>query len=133
AWPRRWRQARSFGGREPRRFYPEDRGRIAPASLTGFFRRYVEYGFTADLEEQLDDISGGRIDWKTVLRQFWKDFSHAIGETKDLRISEVIDALDADLGRHFFPEGANGADARICPPCGTGRLSLKLGKYGPLI
>jgi len=126
-------QDRNYVRLDRRRFYPEDRGRIVTAFLTGFFRRYVEYGFTADLEEQLDDISGGRIDWKTVLRQFWKDFSQAIGETKDLRISEVIDALDADLGRHFFPEGANGADARICPSCGTGRLSLKLGKYGAFI
>ncbi|HEX4571585.1 MAG TPA: type I DNA topoisomerase [Dongiaceae bacterium] len=126
-------QDRNYVRLDRRRFYPEDRGRIVTAFLTGFFRRYVEYGFTADLEEQLDDISGGRIDWKTVLRQFWKDFSQAIGETKDLRISEVIDALDADLGRHFFPEGASGADPRVCPSCGTGRLSLKLGKYGAFI
>jgi DNA topoisomerase I len=126
-------QDRSYVRLDRRRFHPEDRGRIVTAFLTGFFRRYVEYGFTADLEEQLDDISGGRIDWKTVLRQFWKDFSHAVGETKDLRISEVIDALDADLGRHFFPEGAGGADPRVCPSCGSGRLSLKLGRFGAFI
>jgi DNA topoisomerase-1 len=103
------------------------------AFLTGFFRRYVEYGFTAGLEEQLDDISGGRVDWKTVLRQFWDDFSQAVGGTKELRISEVIDALDADLGRHFFPESKDGSDPRLCPGCGKGRLSLKLGKFGAFI
>jgi DNA topoisomerase-1 len=126
-------QDRLYVRLERRRFYPEDRGRIVTAFLTGFFRRYVEYGFTAGLEEQLDDISGGRIDWKTVLRQFWQDFSHAVGETKDLRISEVIDALDADLGRHFFPDSADGSDPRLCPGCGAGRLSLKLGRFGAFI
>jgi DNA topoisomerase-1 len=126
-------QDREYVRLDRRRFYPEDRGRIVTAFLTGFFRRYVEYGFTAGLEEQLDDISGGRIDWKTVLRQFWEDFSRAVGETKELRISEVIDALDADLGRHFFPEGADGADPRVCPSCGAGRLSLKLGRFGAFI
>jgi len=126
-------QDRNYVRLDRRRFYPEDRGRLVTAFLTGFFKRYVEYGFTADLEEQLDDISGGRIDWKTVLRQFWNDFSVAIGDTKDLRISEVIDALDADLGRHFFPESTGGADPRVCPGCGKGRLSLKLGKFGAFI
>ncbi|HZT17886.1 MAG TPA: type I DNA topoisomerase [Dongiaceae bacterium] len=126
-------QDRSYVRLERRRFHPEDRGRIVTAFLTGFFRRYVEYGFTADLEEQLDDISGGRVDWKTVLRQFWQDFSRAVADTKELRVSEVIDALDADLGRHFFPESANGADPRLCPACGAGRLSLKLGRFGAFI
>ncbi len=126
-------QDRSYVKLERRRFYPEDRGRLVTAFLMGFFKRYVEYDFTADLEEQLDDISGGRIDWKAVLRQFWNDFSAAVGETKDLRISEVIDALDADLGRHFFPESTNGSDPRLCPLCGKGRLSLKLGKFGAFI
>ncbi len=126
-------QDRSYVRLERRRFHPEDRGRLVTAFLMGFFKRYVEYDFTADLEGQLDDISGGRIDWKAVLRQFWKDFSAAVGETKDLRISEVIDALDADLGRHFFPENTGGADPRVCPGCGKGRLSLKLGKFGAFI
>jgi DNA topoisomerase-1 len=126
-------QDRSYVRIERKRFYPEDRGRLVTAFLTGFFRRYVEYGFTAGLEEQLDDISGGRIDWKTVLRQFWDDFSQAVAGTKELRISEVIDALDADLGRHFFPENKDGSDPRVCPGCAKGRLSLKLGKFGAFI
>jgi DNA topoisomerase-1 len=126
-------QDRNYVKLERRRFYPEDRGRLVTAFLIGFFKRYVQYDFTADLEEQLDDISGGRIDWKAVLRNFWNDFSAAVADTKDLRISEVIDALDADLGRHFFPESTNGSDPRLCPLCGKGRLSLKLGKFGAFI
>jgi DNA topoisomerase-1 len=126
-------QDRNYVRLDRKRFYPEDRGRLVTAFLTGFFRRYVEYGFTAALEEQLDDISGGRVDWKTVLRQFWGDFSQAVAGTKELRISEVIDALDADLGRHFFPESKDGSDPRVCPVCAKGRLSLKLGKFGAFI
>jgi DNA topoisomerase I len=126
-------QDRSYVRLDRKRFFPEDRGRLVTAFLTGFFRRYVEYGFTANLEEQLDDISGGRIDWKTVLRQFWNDFSQAVAGTKDLRVSEVLDALDADLGRHFFPESKDGSDPRLCPSCGNGRLSLKLGRFGAFI
>jgi DNA topoisomerase I len=126
-------QDRKYVRLDRKRFYPEDRGRLVTAFLTGFFRRYVEYGFTAALEEQLDDISGGRVDWKTVLREFWQDFSQAVAGTKDLRVSEVIDALDADLGRHFFPESKDGSDPRLCPACGKGRLSLKLGRFGAFI
>ena len=83
----------------------------------------MEYDFTAKLEDQLDDISGGRIDWKTVLREFWSAFSAAVGETKDLSISQVMDVLDQDLGPHFFPAGDNGHDARRCPTCEDGRLA----------
>ena len=97
------------------RFIPEDRGRLVTAFLTSFFERYVEYDFTADLENQLDDISGGRIDWKEVLRNFWRDFSDGVDGTKDLKISQVIDALDEDLGPHFFPDDGTGSDPRALP------------------
>ena len=89
---------------DKKRFFPEDRGRLVTAFLTSFFERYVEYNFTADLENQLDDVSGGRIDWKELLRNFWRDFSAAVDGTKDLTITQVLKALDEDLGRHFFPE-----------------------------
>ena len=95
--------------------------------------RYVEYGFTADLEEKLDEVSAGELDWKQLLRDFWKDFSAAVGETKDLKISQVIDELDEILGPHIFPPGEDGADPRICPACGNGRLSLKLGRFGAFV
>ncbi|NKB58892.1 MAG: type I DNA topoisomerase [Alphaproteobacteria bacterium] len=128
-------QDRDYVKLEKRRFEPEDRGRLVTAFLTSFFRRYVEYGFTADLEDQLDDISGGRIDWKKVLHDFWNAFSGSIDGTKELSITQVLDALDEDLGPHFFPADENGDDtgARRCPACESGRLSLKLGKFGAFI
>src|ERR1700738_1994941 len=126
-------QDRSYVRLDKRRFVPEDRGRLVTAFLTSFFERYVEYGFTADLENQLDDVFGGRTDWKEVLRTFWRDFSAAIDGTKELTISQVLAALDAELGRHFFPDNGSGRDPRLCPGCGAGRLSIKLGKFGAFI
>ena len=126
-------QDRTYVKLDKRRFVPEDRGRLVTAFLTGFFERYVEYNFTADLENQLDDISGGRIDWKEVLRRFWEDFSHAVDGTKDLKIGDVLKSLDEDLGRHFFPDDGSGRDPRLCPVCGEGKLSLKLGRFGAFI
>jgi DNA topoisomerase I len=126
-------QDRAYVRLEKRRFLPEDRGRLVTAFLTSFFERYVEYNFTADLENQLDDVSGGRIDWKEVLRNFWRDFSAAVDGTKELTISQVLTELDEALGRHFFPNDGSGRDPRLCPVCGAGRLSLKLGKFGAFI
>lgn len=126
-------QDRNYVRLEKRRFTPEDRGRVVTSFLTNFFNRYVEYDFTAQLENQLDDISGGRIDWKQVLRDFWVAFSDAVEGTKKLTITQVIDALDAALGPHFFPADAEGGDARKCPSCEDGRLGLKLGKFGGFI
>jgi DNA topoisomerase-1 len=126
-------QDRAYVRLEKRRFMPEDRGRLVTAFLTSFFERYVEYNFTADLENQLDEVSGGRIDWKELLRNFWRDFSTAVDGTKELTITQVLQALDDDLGRHFFPNDGAGRDPRVCPVCGAGRLSLKLGKFGAFI
>jgi DNA topoisomerase-1 len=126
-------QDRDYVRIDKRRFLPEDRGRLVTAFLTSFFERYVEYNFTADLENQLDEVSGGRVDWKDLLRRFWQDFSAAIAGTKDLTITAVLEALDADLGRHFFPDDGSGRDPRLCPVCGAGRLSLKLGRFGAFI
>jgi DNA topoisomerase-1 len=118
---------------DKRRLYPEDRGRIVVAFLESFFAKYVEYDFTARLEEQLDLIAEREINWREVLRDFWRDFIAAIDETKDLKISAVIDALDSLLAPHLFPPRADGSDPRQCPNCGNGRLSLKLSKYGAFI
>jgi DNA topoisomerase-1 len=118
---------------DKRRLYPEDRGRIVVAFLESFFAKYVEYDFTARLEEQLDLIAEREINWREVLRDFWRDFIAAIDETKDLKISAVIDALDSLLAPHLFPPRADGSDPRQCPTCGNGRLSLKLSKYGAFI
>ncbi|MGI4747297.1 MAG: type I DNA topoisomerase [Janthinobacterium lividum] len=124
---------RDYVRMENKRFVPEDRGRLVTAFLTSFFERYVDPHFTAGLEEQLDDISDGRADWRDVMAKFWGAFSHAVAQTKDLKISDVIDALDADLSPHFFPVNADGSDPRLCKACGTGRLGLKLGRYGSFI
>jgi DNA topoisomerase I len=126
-------QDRKYVRLDKKRFIPEDRGRVVTAFLESFFERYVEYNFTADLENKLDDIADGNVSWQKVLEDFWRDFSAAVTGTKDLSISQVIDALDEDLGPHFFPPLADGRDPRVCPGCGAGRLSLKLGKFGAFI
>jgi DNA topoisomerase-1 len=118
---------------EKKYLHPEDKGRLVTAFLESFFERYVEYDFTADLEEKLDKISAGDLSWKEVLRDFWRQFSHDVDETKELRVSEVLEHLNELLGPHIFPARADGGDARQCPNCGTGRLSLKLGKFGAFI
>jgi DNA topoisomerase-1 len=118
---------------DKRQLIPEDKGRLVTAFLESFFNRYVEYDFTADLEEKLDKISNGELSWKDVLRDFWRQFSHDVAQTKDLRVSEVLDVLNELLGPHVFPARADGGDPRQCPNCGTGKLSLKLGKFGAFI
>jgi DNA topoisomerase-1 len=124
-------QDRNYVKLDQRRFIPESRGRIVTAFLMNFFKKYVEYDFTANLEEQLDSISAGDIGYKKVLSDFWLAFSDAIAQTKDLTISNVIDALDHDLEPFLYhtPEERE----RVCPKCGTGKLSLKLGKFGAFI
>ncbi len=128
-------QDRTYVRLEKRRFLPEDRGRLVTAFLTSFFERYIQYNFTADLETQLDEISGGRAGWTDVLSQFWSGFITTVDETKDLRISQVIEALDSDLGPHFFPTDPERpeADPRACPSCQGGRLGLKIGKSSGFI
>ena len=118
---------------EKRQLIPEDKGRLVTAFLESFFNRYVEYDFTADLEEKLDRISNGDLSWKEVLRDFWRQFSADVAETKDLRVSEVLESLNELLGPHIFPPRADGADPRTCPSCGDGKLSLKLGKFGAFV
>jgi DNA topoisomerase-1 len=118
---------------DKRRLYPEDRGRIVVAFLESFFTKYVEYDFTADLEEKLDLISNNEVAWRDVLRDFWRDFIGTVDEIKDLKISQVIDALDELLAPHLFPPNADGSDPRQCPGCSGGRLTLKLSKFGAFI
>ena len=118
---------------DKRKLVPEAKGRLVTAFLESFFERYVEYDFTADLEEKLDSISDGSLAWKDVLRDFWKDFFAHIEETKDLRVSEVLDALNDELAPLVFPKKEDGSDPRACPNCGNGQLSLKLGKYGAFV
>jgi DNA topoisomerase I len=118
---------------EKKRLMPEDKGRVLTAFLESFFARYVEYDFTAGLEEQLDRISNNEMAWRDLLRDFWREFTAAVGDIKELRVAQVIDALDEMLAPHLFPPRADGSDPRKCPNCETGRLSLKLGKFGGFI
>jgi DNA topoisomerase-1 len=126
-------QERGYVRLDKRRFIPEDRGRVVTTFLEHYFRRYVEYDFTAKLEDLLDEISGGRADWRKVLTDFWTLFSKSIDDTRELKIRDVIDALDEALGPHFFPDKPGGTDPRICPACNDGRLGLRLGKRGAFI
>lgn len=118
---------------EKRKLIPHSKGRLVTAFLESFFTKYVEYDFTADLEEKLDKISAGELDWKQVLREFWQDFFSQIEDTKELRVTNVLDALNEALAPLVFPKREDGSDPRICQVCGTGNLSLKLGKYGAFV
>ncbi len=124
---------RGYVTMDKNRFIPDSKGRIVVAFLENFFKRYVEYDFTADLEETLDEISNGEVDWKAFLREFWKDFSANIESVGELRITNVLDALTDALAPHIFPKKDDGSDPRACPVCANGRLSLKTGKFGAFI
>ena len=126
-------QDRNYVRLEKKRFIPEDRGRIVTVFLENFFQRYIQYDFTASLEDALDAISAGETEWRQLLTDFWRTFSSAIDETKELRVKDVLTALDEALGPHIFPLGEDGKDPRVCPTCKEGRLNLKLGKFGPFI
>ena len=123
-------QDRGYVTKDKNRLIPQDTGRLVTAFLSNYFRRYVEYDFTADLEDQLDDISAGDRDYKDVLARFWRDFSAALGETADLRIGEVLEKIDEVLAPHLYPPRADGGDPRVCPVCGAGRLNLKTARSG---
>lgn len=125
---------RSYVRMERNRFVPEDQGRLVTAFLEKFFERYVGYDFTAGLEEQLDQISAGALNWKDVLKAFWEDFSPKTKEILELKPSDVVKALDEFLEPFLFPTtGEEGRDVRACPTCSSGRLSLKTGKFGAFV
>jgi len=118
---------------DKRRLIPQAKGRLLSAFLESFFERYVEYDFTASLEEKLDEISDGKLAWRDVLRDFWNDFSAAVADIKELRVTDVLDALNEELAPLVFPAREDGSNPRICPKCGSGNLSLKLGKFGAFV
>tara|TARA_B100001013_G_scaffold152502_3_gene90678 strand:+ start:740 stop:3277 length:2538 start_codon:yes stop_codon:yes gene_type:complete len=126
-------QARQYVNFEKKHFIPEDRGRIVTSFLVNFFKQYVEYDFTAKMEDRLDGISNSKENWKDVLNSFWSDFCKNVDNTKDLPVRKVIDTLDAELGEHFLPKKSDGGDPRKCPSCKDGRLGIKLSKTGGFI
>ncbi|MEM6939613.1 MAG: type I DNA topoisomerase [Pseudomonadota bacterium] len=123
-------QDRGYVRRDGQRLIPEDKGRLVTAFLENYFRKYIGYGFTADLEDQLDQVSAADADYKDVLGQFWRDFSAAIAETSDLRITEVLEKINEVLEPHLFPPTEDGGDPRLCPNCGAGRLSMRTARSG---
>jgi DNA topoisomerase-1 len=126
-------QEREYVKLDKKRFFIEDRGRIVTAFLVSFFKRYVEYDFTANLEDELDQVSEGKIDWKQLLRQFWKDFNANVVSVKDFTVTDVIHELNQLLGNWLFPKNEKGEIDRTCPKCKTGEISLKLGKFGAFL
>jgi DNA topoisomerase-1 len=126
-------QDRGYVRIDKKRLIPEDKGRVVVGFLESFFKRYVEYDFTASLEEQLDRVSNNEIDWKKVLHDFWGDFIGAVNDIKEVRITQVLDALNDLLEPHIFPAREDGAPVRQCPQCGNGQLSLKVGRFGAFI
>ena len=126
-------QDREYVRKEQNRLFPEDKGRIVTIFLLNFFRKYVGYEFTSSLEDELDDVSAGNRDYKKVLERFWRDFSAAIAETSELRISEVLDVLDEALAPQLYPAREDGSDPRICPKCGQGQLHLKTSRTGGFV
>jgi DNA topoisomerase-1 len=129
-------QDRGYVTLDKKRFIAQSLGRLVNAFLVSFFERYVEYGFTADLENRLDEVSAGERDWKQVLRDFWVDFIAKIDESKQLTVSQVLEALDTLLEAYAFgktPTDKDAKDPRVCPACNKGRLGLKIGRFGPYI
>jgi DNA topoisomerase-1 len=112
---------------------PEESGRLVTAFLERFFEKYVSYDYTAELEEELDDVSGGRLDWQKLLDDFWRDFKPKTGEVMDQKPSEITQALDEFLAPWLYPPRADGTDPRLCPQCGNGRLSLRGGRFGAFV
>ena len=123
-------QDREYVRKDKNRLFPEDKGRLVTAFLVKYFPRYVSYDFTADLEGELDDISSGSREYREVLRRFWRDFTAALADTSELRISEVLTAIDDALAPHLYPDPGDGSDPRRCPSCGAGRLNLKTARSG---
>ena len=123
-------QDREYVRKDGNRLIPEDKGRLVTAFLENYFRRYIGYDFTADLEDQLDKVSAGDAAYKEVLRRFWRDFSAAIAETSELRITEVLEKINEVLEPHLFPPTEDGGDPRLCPNCEIGRLSMRTARSG---
>ncbi|MFT6509977.1 MAG: DNA topoisomerase-1 [Parvibaculaceae bacterium] len=124
---------RGYVNMDGKRFLPDDKGRLVTAFLESYFTQYVEYGFTADLEEKLDKVSAGELNWRDVLREFWTAFSATVDGTTELRITHVLDRLNEVLGPHVFPDEGDGKDPRKCPSCDEGELSLKVGRFGAFV
>jgi DNA topoisomerase-1 len=128
-------QERNYVKVEKKRFFPNDLGRLVTAFLVGFFKQYVEYDFTADLEDDLDKVAEGKLEWKKLLGNFWNGFNDNVGKVSDQKIGDVIDYVEKSLEFHLY--GEEGSEEyeknKKCSSCADGKLSLKLGKYGAFL
>ena len=124
---------RAYVTLEKNRFIPQESGRLLTSFLERFFEKYVSYDFTADLEDELDEVSGGRANWQQVLADFWRDFKPKTAEVMEQKPSDITAALDEFLAPYLFPDKEDGSDPRLCPNCGNGRLALRGGKYGAFV
>ena len=122
-------QERGYTQLAQKKFVPSERGRIVNAFLTNFFSRYVEYDFTANLEEELDLISNGNMAWKEVLRRFWQKFISDVSTVRGIEVSEILKSITKDLEGYAFSSSSGEAVDRSCPGCGKGELMLNIGKY----
>ncbi|WP_375331396.1 type I DNA topoisomerase [Candidatus Tisiphia endosymbiont of Oplodontha viridula] len=126
-------QDRKYVVVEKKRFFPEELGRLVTIFLTGFFKKYVEYDFTADLENDLDEVAEGKIEWKSLLKKFWDGFNNNVEVVSGKKISDIITYVEEALDYHLFGEKSESNNSRICPSCSTGQLGLKLGKFGAFL
>lgn len=126
-------QDRGYVVIEKRRFFPEERGRIVTTFLKEFFAKYVEFDYTANLEDELDIISNGKMNWKTFLKKFWKDFSGDTSQVMEKPFPEVLEVLNQKVGGHIFGRDEKGELKNSCPTCNEGKLGLRLGKFGAFI
>ncbi len=126
-------QDRGYVKLDKKRFFPEERGRIVTTFLKEFFAKYVEFDYTAGLEDELDIISNGKMNWKTFLKKFWKDFNGNISQVSEKPFSEVLEILNQKVGDHIFGRDEHGHLKDTCPTCSTGKLGLRLGKFGAFV
>ena len=123
-------QSRQYVRKEKNRLIPEDKGKLISIFLTEYFRKYVEYDYTAELEVELDNISSGKSEWVKILAKFWKEFYPTIEAAKDLRISEVLEKINEILTPHIFPNNDGKKDPRLCHSCNEGILSIRTSRSG---
>jgi DNA topoisomerase I len=124
---------RDYVSVDKNRFTPNESGRLLTAFLERFFEKYVDFNYTAGLEEELDDVSGGRAQWQSVLEAFWKDFKPKTVEVMDQKPSDITVALDLFLEPYLFPQQEDGGDPRKCPACEGGKLALRGGRFGAFV
>ena len=123
-------QSRQYVRKEKNRLIPEDKGKLISIFLSEYFKKYVGYDYTAELEVELDNISSGKSEWIGILTKFWTEFFPTIEAANDLRISEVLERINDILTPHIFPNTEGKEDPRLCQNCNNGKLSIRTSRSG---